>query len=110
MNKDHIIQSLKEQIKNYQAKVNVDKVGTVAEIGDGICKISGLAEVMASEMLDFGNNIFGVALNLEDDFIGAMFLSEYQSIKEGHTVKSTGRILEVPVGQNLIGRVVNPLG
>src|SRR3989338_51843 len=110
MNKDYIIESLKQQIKDYQAEVKVEKVGTVVEVGDGIAKISGLAEAMASEMLDFGNDIFGVALNLDEDFIGAMILGDYQGIKEGDVVKSTGRILEVPVGQAIIGRVVNPLG
>ena len=110
MNKDHIVELIKQQIKDYQAEIKVDKVGTVVEVGDGIAKISGLADAMASEMLDFGHGIFGVALNLDEDFIGAMLLGEYQGIKEGDIVKLTGRILEVPVGEAVIGRVVNPLG
>ncbi|MFA5022326.1 MAG: F0F1 ATP synthase subunit alpha [Patescibacteria group bacterium] len=110
MNKDYIIEAIKQQIKDYQSQVKVDKVGTVIEVGDGIAKISGLSEVMASEILDFGNNVFGVALNLEEDFVGAIILGEYQNIAEGSVVKSTGRILEVPVGPAIIGRVINPLG
>src|SRR3989344_5608206 len=110
MNKDQIIESLKEQIGQYKAKIQAETVGTVIEIGDGIAKVSGLSDAMASEMLDFGNGIFGVVLNLEEDSLGAIVLGEYQHIKEGDTVKKTGRILEVPVGDAVIGRVVNPLG
>ena len=110
MNKDQIIESLKQQVKNYQAEIKVEKVGTVLEVGDGIAKISGLSEAMASEILDFGNNVFGVALNLEEDSIGAMILGEPEGIGEGTMVKSTGRILQVPVGEAVISRVVNPLG
>jgi len=110
MDKNYIIELLKQQIKDYKTQVQTEKVGTVVEVGDGIAKISGLAEVMASEMLDFGNNVFGVALNLDEDFVGAIILGNYSQIKEGDTVKSTGRILEVPVGPAVVGRVVNPLG
>ncbi|OGY49032.1 MAG: F0F1 ATP synthase subunit alpha [Candidatus Buchananbacteria bacterium RIFCSPHIGHO2_01_FULL_46_12] len=110
MNKDQIIEQIKAQIKDFQAKVKTEKVGAVTEVGDGIAKISGLGEAMVSEMLDFGNDIFGVALNLDEDSVGAIILGEYEKIKEGDTVKSTGRILEVPVGEAVIGRVVNPLG
>lgn len=108
--KDYIIENLKKQIKDYKAEAKVEKIGKVIEVGDGIARVSGLSEVMSSEMLDFGNDIFGVALNLEEDSVGAMILGDYLEIKEGDTVKSTGRILEVPVGQELVGRVVNPLG
>ena len=110
MHKQQIIESLTQQLKQYQSSVTVEKVGTVFEVGDGIAKISGLADAMAGEMLDFGNNVFGVALNLEEDFIGAIILGDYQAVAEGSTVKSTGRILEVPVGEQIIGRVLNPLG
>ncbi|MFA6322473.1 MAG: F0F1 ATP synthase subunit alpha [Candidatus Buchananbacteria bacterium] len=110
MNKDQIIEQIKDQIKDFKTQVKTEKVGTVVEIGDGIAKISGLGEAMASEMLDFGHDVFGVALNLEEDFVGAIILGDYQKIKEGDMVKSTGRILEVPVGESVIGRVVNPLG
>ncbi len=109
-NKDHIIEALKKQILDYKAKAAVEKVGRVEEIGDGIARISGLAECMASEMIEFPGNKYGVALNLEEDTVGAMILGEHESIKEGDQVKSTGKILSVPVGASLVGRVVNPLG
>ncbi|MFA6255177.1 MAG: F0F1 ATP synthase subunit alpha [Patescibacteria group bacterium] len=109
-NKDYIISSLKKQISDYQTEVKTEKTGTVVEVGDGIAKISGLSEAMSSEMLDFGNDIFGVALNLDEDFVGAIILGNYGKIKQGDTVKSTGRILEVPVGPAVVGRAVNPLG
>jgi len=108
--KDYVIEALKKQIIDFDEHIAVEKVGKVIEVGDGIAKIGGLSEVMASEMLDFGNDIFGVALNLEENMVGAMILGDYNKIKEGDIVKSTGRILEVPVGENLIGRVVDPLG
>lgn len=109
-NKDYIIDQLKKQIVDFKTAVAKEKVGTVEEIGDGIARISGLSDVMASEMIEFSGGRFGVALNLEEDTVGAIILGESESIKEGDTVKSTGRILEVPVGEQLIGRVVNPLG
>ena len=108
--KDYIIENLKKQIEEFRSEVTIEKIGTVIEVGDGIARISGLSDCMSGEMLDFGNNIFGVALNLEEDIVGAMILGEYQHIKEGDIVKSTGRILEVPVGKAVIGRVVDPLG
>jgi len=108
--KDYIIEQLKKQIENFQVKTQTEKVGTVIEVGDGVAKISGLSDCMASEMIDFGNNIYGVALNLEEGQIGAMILGNFENIKEGDTVKSTGKILSVPVGENIIGRVVSPLG
>ncbi|MFA6382486.1 MAG: F0F1 ATP synthase subunit alpha [Candidatus Buchananbacteria bacterium] len=110
MNKNYIIDLIKQQIQDYQHDLKVEKVGTVVEVGDGIAKISGLSDAMASEMLDFGNDVFGVALNLDEDFIGAIILGDYGRIREGDLVKSTGRILEVPVGQGVVGRVVNALG
>lgn len=109
-NKDYVIETLKKQISDFSEHVAVDKIGRVIEVGDGIAKISGLSDVMSSEMLDFGNGNFGVALNLEEDMVGAIILGDWLNIKEGDVVKSTGRILEVPVGENLVGRVVNPLG
>jgi len=110
MNKDQIIEQIKAQIKDFSAQVKTEKVGTVTEVGDGIARVAGLGDCMASEMLDFGHGVFGVALNLDEDSVGAIILGEYEKIKEGDTVKSTGRILEVPVGASVIGRVVNPLG
>ncbi len=109
-NKDYIIDQLKKQIIDFKSAAIKEKVGTVEEIGDGVARISGLSEVMASEMIEFSGGKYGVALNLENDTIGAIVLGESESIKEGDTVKSTGRILAVPVGEQLIGRVVDPLG
>jgi F-type H+-transporting ATPase subunit alpha len=111
-----IIENLKKQIAGAKLEAAAEKVGKVAEIGDGIARITGLSDCMAGEMLEFlsseksGESVFGVALNLEEDIIGAMILGEYIHIKEGDMVKSTGRILSVPVGEKLVGRVVNPLG
>jgi F-type H+-transporting ATPase subunit alpha len=110
MSKDYIIEQLKKQIENFQTTTQTEKIGTVVEVGDGVAKISGLSDAMASEMLEFPGGVYGVALNLEEDSIGAMILGDYTGIKEGDIVKSTGKILSVPVGEMMIGRVVNPLG
>ncbi len=112
-NKDLVIESLKQQIKDFKTGLKVEKTGTVVEVGDGIARISGLSDCMSSEMLEFqtkGEPVYGVALNLEEDSVGAIILGDYLEIKEGDTVKTTGRILEVPVGESMIGRVINPLG
>jgi F-type H+-transporting ATPase subunit alpha len=109
-NKDHIIEELKKQIENFETKTRTEKIGTVIEVGDGVAKISGLSDVMSSEMLEFPGGIYGVALNLEEGQVGAMILGRFEDIKEGDTVKSTGKILSVPVGDEIIGRVINPLG
>jgi F-type H+-transporting ATPase subunit alpha len=108
--RDYIIEELKKQITEFKTSVSKDKVGTVEEIGDGIARISGLSDAVAAEMLEFPGQKFGVALNLNEDSVGAVILGDYHGIKEGDTVKSTGRILEVPVGAAMIGRVVDPLG
>ena len=110
MNKDYIVDQLKKQIENFETLTQTEKVGTVVEVGDGVAKISGLSDAMASEMLEFPGGVYGVALNLEEDSIGAMILGDYTGIKEGDIVKSTGKILSVPVGEMMVGRVVNPLG
>jgi len=113
MNKDYIIETLKKQIAGFKAETKTEKTGRVIEVGDGIARVSGLGDAMASEMLSFENQkgtIFGVALNLEEDQVGAMILGEYEGIKEGDAVRSTGKILSVPVGEEMIGRVINPLG
>ena len=110
MTKDYIIEQLKKQIEGFEVAAKTEKVGTVQEIGDGVARITGLGDAMASEMLEFANGQVGVALNLEEDRVGAMVLGEYTGIKEGDQVKSTGKILSVPVGENFIGRVINPLG
>ena len=106
----HIIENLKQQIAQTKLETQVEKIGKVVKIADGVATLDGLTEVMSGELLEFPNDIFGVALNLEEDSIGAMILGNYLKIKEGDVVKSTGRIMEVPVGENLIGRVVNALG
>lgn len=106
----HIIETLKQQIAQTKLETQVEKIGKVVKIADGVATLNGLTDVMSGELLEFPNEIFGVALNLEEDSIGAMILGDYLKIKEGDTVKSTGRILEVPVGQQMVGRVVNALG
>jgi F-type H+-transporting ATPase subunit alpha len=107
---DEISKILREQIENYEQTVAVDEVGSVISVGDGIARIYGLEKVMAGEMLAFPHSVFGIALNLEEDEVGAVLLGEYTEIKEGDTVKRTNTIMSVPVGEALIGRVVNPLG
>ena len=106
----NIIEQLKAKIEKFQTEAKAETVGTVLSVGDGIARVSGLSEVKASEMLEFGSGTLGVALNLEQDSIGAILLGEYEHIKQGDKVKGTGKILSVPVGVTLIGRVINPLG
>ena len=110
INPEDITAIIKDQIKNYDADLNVDDVGTVIEIGDGIAHIHGLNKAMAGELLDFGNDIFGMVLNLEQDNVGAVILGGETKIKEGNEVKRTHRIMQVPVGEAMIGRVVDALG
>jgi F-type H+/Na+-transporting ATPase subunit alpha len=107
---DEISKILREQIENYEQTVAVDEVGTIISVGDGIARIHGLEKVMAGEMLAFPHNVFGIALNLEEDQVGAVLLGETTELKEGDTVKRTNTIMSVPVGDALIGRVVSPLG
>ena len=110
MNPEEITAIIKDQIKNYDVDLNVDDVGTVIEIGDGIAHIHGLEKAMAGELLDFGNDIYGLVLNLEQDNVGAVILGGETKIKEGSQVKRTGKIMQVPVGEAMIGRVVDALG
>ena len=110
LNPAEISQLIKTRIEGSSGNTNVRNQGTVISVTDGICRIHGLSDVMQGEMLEFPNNTFGLALNLERDSVGAVILGEYEHISEGDTVKCTGRILEVPVGPELIGRVVNALG
>jgi F-type H+-transporting ATPase subunit alpha len=105
-----ITKIIREQIANYEQSIAVDEVGSVISVGDGIARIHGLEKVMAGEMLAFPHEVFGIALNLEEDQVGAVLLGEYTAIKEGDTVKRTNTIMSVPVGEALVGRVVNPLG
>ena len=101
---------MQKQISAFKKEVDIAEIGTVKEVGDGIARMSGLARCQASEMLEFPGGVMGVALNLEEETVGAMILGDYVGIKEGDMVKRTGRILSVPVGEALVGRVVNPLG
>src|SRR5947199_5498074 len=107
---DEITKILKEQITNFESTVTTDEVGTVISLGDGIALVHGLDKVMAGELLAFPHNVAGLAMNLEEDQVGVVLLGEYTEIKEGDEVKRTGRIMSVPVGDALIGRVVNSLG
>src|SRR5579884_3633646 len=107
---DEITKLIREQIENYDSPVAVDEVGSVITLGDGIARVHGLDKVMAGELLSFPHNVSGIAMNLEEDQVGVVLLGDYLEIKEGDEVKRTGRIMSVPVGDQLIGRVVNALG
>lgn len=107
---DEITSVIKKQIENYKVDLNVDEVGTVLEVGDGIAHIYGLQNCMAGELLELPNGVYGMALNLEESNVGAVLLGHSESIKEGDVVKRTGRLMQVPVGDAVIGRVVNALG
>ena len=110
LNPSEISELLKSRIQGLGVSTDVRTQGTVVTVTDGICRVHGLSDVMQGEMLEFPNNTYGLALNLERDSVGAVVLGAYEHIKEGAIVKATGRILEVPVGPELIGRVVNSLG
>ncbi|MBI5687723.1 MAG: F0F1 ATP synthase subunit alpha [Verrucomicrobia bacterium] len=106
----NILQEIEQQIAGAKRGVAKQNVGTVREIGDGVAKIEGLTDAMLNEMIDFGNDIYGIALNLEETEVGAIILGEYTHIKEGQECRTTGRLLSVPVGKGLLGRVVNAIG
>ena len=110
LNPAEISELIKQKIQNYDASTEARTEGTVVSLTDGIARIHGLSDVMSGEMLEFPGNIFGLALNLEQDSVGAVILGDYQGITEGDSVQCTGRILEVPVGRELLGRVVDSLG
>jgi F-type H+-transporting ATPase subunit alpha len=107
---EEISKIIRDQIGSYEVQVDVAEVGTVISIGDGIARIHGVERAMAGEMLEFPKGVFGIALNLEEDSVGAVLLGEFKEIKEGDQVKRTGRIISVPVGDGMLGRVVNALG
>jgi len=107
---DNITDLLKEQIAKFDLSVDVSEVGEVIEVGDGVARVSGLENVMSSELVELPNGVFGMALNLEDDNVGLVLFGESRLVKEGDLAKRTGRVVEVPVGKALLGRVVNPLG
>ncbi|MDB6056638.1 MAG: synthase alpha subunit [Verrucomicrobiales bacterium] len=105
-----LLQEIESKISGLKTGVTKQNVGTVREIGDGVAKIEGLSDAMLNEMLDFGNGVVGLALNLEESEVGAIILGDYTHVKEGQEVRTTGKLLQVPVGKGLLGRVVNALG
>ena len=107
---EEISSIIKEQIKNYENKVELTDTGSVLKVGDGIASVYGLENAMAGELLEFPGEVYGMALNLEEDMVGAVMLGDDRGIKEGDVVKRTGNVVSVPVGDALIGRVVNALG
>ncbi|EPY08009.1 ATP F0F1 synthase subunit alpha [Paenibacillus sp. E194] len=107
---DEISTLIKSQIEQYKSEIEVAEVGTVINVGDGIARVHGLEQCMSGELLEFSNGVMGMALNLEENNVGIVILGPYKDIREGDQVKRTGRIMEVPVGEALLGRVVNPLG
>ena len=107
---EEISSIIKEQIKQYSTKFEVADTGTVIQVADGITRIHGLAKAMEGELLEFPNEIYGMVLNLEEDNVGAVLLGDHKNINEGDIVKTTGRVVEVPVGDEMLGRVVNSLG
>ncbi|HEY6351396.1 MAG TPA: F0F1 ATP synthase subunit alpha [Candidatus Angelobacter sp.] len=107
---DEITKLLRAQIENYESKVSVEEVGTIISLGDGIARVHGLDKVMSGELLDFGHDVSGIAMNLEEDQVGVVLLGDYTEVKEGGEVKRTRQIMSVPTGQGMVGRVVNALG
>src|ERR1044072_3873007 len=107
---DEITSILRQEIENYERAIDVTEVGSVISLGDGIARVHGLDKVMAGELIEFPHNVAGLAMNLEEDQVGAVLLGDYTELKEGDQVKRTGRIMSVPVGEAMIGRVVNALG
>ena len=107
---DEVASIIKREIEKYEDKLKMESVGTVLQVGDGVARIYGLDDCMSNELIEFPGGIFGIALNLEEDNVGCVLLGSDSGIKEGDTVKTTGRIVEVPVGEALLGRVVNALG
>src|SRR5258706_9053658 len=107
---DEISRVLREEIENYEGAIDVSETGSVISVGDGIARIHGLEKVMSGELIQFPHNVAGIAMNLEEDQIGSVLLGDYTLIQEGDEVRRTGRIMSVPVGDEMIGRVVNALG
>lgn len=107
---NNILIDIEKELKGLKLKASKENIGTVIEVGDGISRIEGLSDVQASELLDFGKGIFGLALNLEEYNVGAVIFGDFTQVKEGNTVKTTGKVLQIPVGDEMVGRVVNALG
>ena len=110
LNPEEVSSIIKKEVQGYETKLEMESIGTVLQVGDGIARIWGLEDVMMSELIEFPGNIMGVVLNLESDSVGAAIFGSPKDIKEGDTVRRTGRVAQVPVGNAMIGRVVNPLG
>ena len=107
---DNIATLLKEQISKFDSSIDVSEVGEVIDVGDGVARVSGLENVMSSELVELPNGIYGMALNLEEDNVGLVLFGDSRLVKEGDLAKRTGSVVEVPVGEAMLGRVVNPLG
>src|SRR5215831_19859055 len=107
---DEITRVLRSEIENYEQAVNISETGSIISVGDGIARVYGLERCMAGELIEFPHGVSGIALNLEEDQVGAVLLGDYTELKEGDEVRRTGRIMSVPVGDGLIGRVVDSLG
>ena len=107
---DEIVSILKKQLDTHNADIDISEVGEITYIGDGVAQVSGLENVMSSELVELPNDIFGMALNLEEDSVGIVLFGDSSLVKEGDIAKRTGKIVEVPIGEGLLGRVVNPLG
>src|SRR5580692_11418055 len=107
---DEITELLRQQIENYEQRIQVDEVGTIISLGDGIARVHGLDKVMAGELIEFPHGIAGLAMNLDESEVGAVILGDFSELKEGDQAKRTGKIMSVPVGKQLIGRVLNALG
>ena len=107
---DQITDLLKKQLEKYNNDIDVAEVGEIIEVGDGVARASGLENVMSSELVELPNDVFGMALNLEQDNVGLVLFGDTTKVKEGNIAKRTGKVVEVPVGKEMLGRVVNPLG
>src|SRR5512146_3501735 len=107
---DEISKIIRDQIGSYAVEIDVSEVGTVVSVGDGIARVYGVDKAMAGEMIEFPHGVYGIALNLDEDSVGVVLLGDYKEIREGDPVKRTGRIISVPVGEEMLGRVVNSLG
>ena len=110
INTNEIIASLKKQLDNHKVDFDVSEVGEVIMVGDGVARVQGLENVLSSEMVELPNGVFGMAMNLEQDDVGIVLFGDSRLVKEGDLVKRTGKVMEVGVGKELLGRVVNPLG
>ena len=107
---DEVSAILRKQLSGFEKEIDVYEVGTVVQIGDGVARVYGLTKCMASELIEFPHGVFGMALNLEEDNVGCILFGDYTLVKEGDEAKRTGRVASMPVGETLLGRVINPLG